>query len=192
MRIFVFIILSCFLLIQGCKNGNMYDKETAMLDSTKIVLQVKLNELKKSEQSMQNFQFPKFDAYYSFLKANVKDTIGRVDANALQAFVNSGTTLKEFNKGKAELIKQTETSITQLQKLSADIKQNNIQNNVLRSYCNSEKGHAEELIKVIEQNIRALNLSLNAYKNSLNRTEEYIKQINNGQLPMLVADSTLE
>jgi hypothetical protein len=123
------------------------------------------------------------------LKSNIKDTIARVDANAIQNFINSGKTISEFSKNKPELIKQTETCILQIQKLSADLKQNNVQSNVAQSYCNTEKGHAEELIKVIESNVKALNLSLNAFKNSLPRTEEYIKHINNGALPTVVNDS---
>ena len=166
----------------------MYEKEIAILDSTKIVLQVKLNELHRSEQSMQNFQFQKFEAYHSFLKNNIKDTIERADANSIQGFLNSGNTISEFTKSKESLIKQTQTSIQQIQKLSADLKQGNIQNKVAQSYCNSEKGHAEELIKVIESNVKALNLSLNTFRSNLPRTEEYIKQINNGVLPTIVSD----
>ena len=170
----------------------MYEKETAILDSTKIVLQVKLSELKKAEQSIQNLQFEKFETYNSFLKSNVKDTVAKTDGNALQLFVKAGATIAEFNKSKTELIKQTETSITQIQKLSSDLKENNVQHNVAQSYYNSEKGHADELIRTIEQNVKALNLSINNYRNSISKTEEYIKHINSGQLPSLVADSTLE
>lgn len=167
----------------------MYEKEISILDSTKIVLQVKLNELKKSELSIQNLQFEK---YNSFLKSNVKDTIGKTEGNALQLFIKSGCTISEFNKSKNELIKQTETSIVQIQKLSSDLKESNVQNNVALSYYSSEKGHADELIKTIEQNVKALNLSINNYRNSISKTEEYIKHINSGQLPNVVTDSTLE
>src|SRR5688572_455890 len=109
MRFLAFIV--ALVVLFSCKRGNMHEKETAILDSTKIVLQVKLNELKKSEQNMQSVQFPKFETYYSFLKSNIKDTVGRIEANAVQQFINSGLNVKEFNKTKAELIKQTETSI---------------------------------------------------------------------------------
>ena len=163
-----------------------------MLDSTKIVLQVKLSELKKSEQVIENLQYSKFEPYASFLKTNVKDTIGKSEGNALQMFVRSGNTIKEFNKSKTELIRQTEVSITQIQKLSSDLKENNVQLNVVQPYYSSERGHADELIKTIEQNIKALNLSLNNYRNSVAKTEEYIKHINNGQLPAVVADSTID
>lgn len=187
---FIIILLTVFLF--SCKRGNIYEKEIALLDSTKIVLQVKLNELKKAEVNIQNLQYPKFETYNAFLRSNVKDTIGRIEGNALQTFINSGNTIKEFNKTKTELIKQTETGILQIQKLSADLKENNIQMNVAQTYYQSEKGHADALIKTIEQNMKALNLGLNSYRNSISKTEEYIKLINNGQLPVVVADSTLE
>ena len=136
--------------------------------------------------------YSKFESYHSFLKSNIKDTIGKTEGNALQLFIKSGNTIGEFIKSKTELIKQTETSITQIQKLSFDLKENNVQLNVVQSFFNSESGHADELIKTIEQNIKAFNLSLNNYRNSVSKTEEYIKQINNGELPKVVADSTLE
>ena len=192
MRFSFFITLLLAVFLFNCKRGNVYEKETAVLDSTKIVLHVKLNELKKAELNIHNLQYPKFETYSVFLRNNVNDTIERSTGNALQAFINSGNTIKEFNKSKNELIKQTETGILQIQKLSADLKENNIQHNVFQSYFNSEKGHADELIKIIEQNMKALNVSLNGYRNSLGKTEDYIKQINNGQLPVVVADSTLE
>ncbi len=192
MRFSFSILILVIAFLFSCKHGNIYEKEIALLDSTKIVLQVKLSELKKAEINIQNLQYPKFETYNAFLRSNVKDTIGRIEGNALQAFINSGNTIKEFNKSKTELIKQTEAGILQIQKLSADLKENNVQMNVAQSYYQSEKGHADELIKTIEQNMKALNLSLNGYRNSLGKTEEYIKFINNGQLPVVVADSTLE
>ena len=191
MRNSFFIIIFASLFIR-CSHTNYYEKETAILDSTKIVLQVKLSELKKSGQIIEALQYPKYEAYAIFLRNNIKDTIGKTEGNALQLFVKSGETISGFNKSKAELIKQTETSIAQIQKLSSDLKENNVQINVVQPYYNSERGHADELIKTIEQNVKALNLSLNNYKNSIVRTEEYIKQINNGQLPTIVADSTLD
>lgn len=192
MRFNFFILIFISLFFVKCKHTNYYEKETAILDSTKIVLQVKLNELKKSEQAIENVQYSKFEGYSSFLKNNIKDTIGKPEGNALQLFIKSGNTIREFNKSKAEIIKQTEISILQIQKLSSDLKENNVQLNVVQPYYNSERGHAAELIKTIEQNIKALNLSLNNYRNAISRTEEYIKQINNGQLPAVVADSTIE
>ncbi len=190
-NLFLIITLSSLFFVK-CGHTNYYEKETSILDSTKIVLQVKLSELKKSEQVMESLQYSKYETYAAFLKNNVKDTIGKTEGNALQMFVKAGETIKGFNKSKPELVKQTEISITQIQKLSSDLKENNVQINVVQPYYNSERGHADELIKTIEQNVKALNLSLNNYKNSLPRTEEYIKRINNGQLPTVVADSTLD
>ena len=190
-RFFPIIILLSFFLAE-CRHTNYYEKETAILDSTKIVLQVKMNELKKSEQAIENLPYSKFDTYASFLKSNVKDTVGKTEGNALRLFIKSGLTIKEFNKSKTELIKQTEISITQIQKLSFDLKENKVQLNVVQPYYYSEIRHADELIRTIDKNSKALNLSLINYRNSIAKTEEYIRQINNGQLPALVADSTLE
>jgi hypothetical protein len=186
-KLILLILLPLFLW--RCGHSHLYDKQTALLDSTKIVLQVKLNELKKAETNIQNLLFFKFDTYSRFLNSNLKDTIDKFQANALRAFISSGKVIKQFNESKAALIKQTETSINQIQKLSGDIKENQIAQNNIDNYFNKEKTEAEKMIEAIEQNIKALNLSLVNFKNSIPRTEDLIKQINHGQLPAVVKDS---
>ncbi len=187
---FLFILLG--IIFWRCGHSNIYNKQITLLDSTKIVLQVKLNELKKAESNISNLPFGKLEAYIVFLNSNLKDTINKFQANALQLFMSSGKTIKQFNESKSALIKQTETSILQIQKLSGDIKENNVSQNVIDNYFSIEKGEADKLINVIEQNIKALNLSLVNFKNSTPRTEELIRQINNGQLPAIVTDSISE
>lgn len=98
----------------------------------------------------------------------------------------------KYNESKGELLKQTETSILQLQKLSSDLKENNLQANQALTYFDNERIHAEKLVTLIEKNIIAVNISLVNFKNNTPRTEELIKQINNGQLPTLVEDSSSE
>lgn len=189
-ELFLIVIFVCLLF--GCRSKNRYEKEIAVIDSTKIVLQVKLNELQRSDQHLENIGFPKYEIYSSFLKTNLKDTLSRSDATALQQFLNSGNTIKQYKTGKSELVHQTEMSIAQLQQLSLDVRENNIQEPAIKAYYSAEKNHAEELITAIEQNVRALNMSIAAYKSGLIKTEEYIRQINNGQLPGVVSDSTSE
>lgn len=191
MRI-LFSILVLLAVFTNCGRKNIYEKEISTIDSTKVVLQVKLNELLRAEKNIELSAFSKFETYEAFLKSNIKDTLNKPEATALQLFLNSGKTIRQFNASKIELIKQTELSIEQLKKLSLDARENNIQQNALQSFYSSEKNHAEELITVIEQNIKALNLSINSYRNSLPRTEEYIRTINNGTLPTLVADTQID
>ncbi len=185
----ILVFLCCF---SSCKNKSLYEKEISIIDSTKIVLQVKLNELNRAENNIESIGFVKYETYRVFLKNNIKDTVIRYEATALQQFVNSGKTIEQFMKNKSELIKQTETSIVQLQKLSTDVKENNLPLNLVQAYFSSEKSHAEELIKTIEQNIKAFNLSVNNYRNSIIKTEEYIRKINNGALPSVVPDANIE
>lgn len=191
MRI-LFSILVLLAVFTNCGRKNIYEKEISTIDSTKVVLQVKLNELLRAEKNIEVSAFSKFETYEAFLKSNIKDTLNKPEATALQLFLNSGKTIQQFNASKTELIKQTELSIEQLKKLSLDARENNIQQNALQSFYSTEKNHAEELITVIEQNIKALNLSINSYRNSLPRTEEYIRTINNGTLPTLVADTQID
>lgn len=191
MKHFLSIIIFVVVLFSSCKNKSNYDKEVAVIDSTKIVLQVKLNELKRAGQNIESSKFAKFEIYLAFLKSNIKDTLSKTDATAVQVFLNSGEVIKQFSGVQPELVRQTELSINQLQKLSIDAKEGNLRPDAVQAYYSTEKSHAEELIIAIEKNIKALNLSINNYRNSLIKTEDYIKQINNGILPTVVSDTNL-
>jgi hypothetical protein len=187
-----YIAIIFVALLFSCGPSHLYDKQTSVLDSTKIVLQVKINELKKIETNIEQRGFSKFEIYKKFLKSNVNDTISRVEASALQQFLNAGEVIQIYNQGKSDIIQQTEISVAQLQKLSSDLKENNLPQNQALNYFDAEKDHAGKLVSVIERNINAVNISLVNFKTALPRTEEYIKKINNGQLPTVVADATSE
>jgi hypothetical protein len=197
LRVFVslwqlILVITVLFFLSGCRQKSPYEKETALLDSVKIVLQVKLNELKKAETNVQNTGFSKYEIYSRFLSGNLKDTIEKSQANAVRSFINSGKTVSSFNKTKPDLIRETEKTISQLQKLSSDLKEENIQPNAVRTYFDTETSHADKLITTIEQNIKSVNIGLINFRNAVPRTEELIKQINNGQLPTVVADTTSE
>ncbi|MGZ4036712.1 MAG: hypothetical protein ACXVPQ_02720 [Bacteroidia bacterium] len=187
-----FIFLNLVLAFCGCSHSHFYDKQVALLDSTKIVLQVKLNELKKVETNIQQRGYSKYELYKRFLNSSLKDTISRHEATTIQQFLNAGEIIKQYSDGKNELIRQTETSIVQLQKLAADLRENNIHQRQALQFFETEKTHADKLVQVIEKNITAANIALMNYKSSTPRTEELIRQINHNQLPSVVADSTAE
>lgn len=192
MRFFSSIVVFCLLAFISCQTKNNYEKETAQLDSLKIVLQVKLSELKKAEANVNNYSFSKFEAYSRFLSNNLKDTVDKSQANALRNFISAGKTISDFTVLKPALIKETETAISQLQKLSGDLKENAVQQNAVQAYMDTEKTHAEKLVTVIEQDLKSLNISLINFKNAVPKTEELIKHINNGELPSIVAESGAE
>lgn len=87
-RSIIFIFSS--LLLYSCGPSHLYDKQASVLDSTKIVLQVKLNELKKIETNIEQRGFSKYEAYKKFLNSNLNDTLSRIEATAVQQFLNSG------------------------------------------------------------------------------------------------------
>jgi hypothetical protein len=181
--------LGLLLFLSNCHPKNPYEKEILLLDSIKIVLQVKLNEVKKAEVNVNSISFSKYETYSRFLTSNLKDTIGKSEASALSNFIIAGRNISNFMAAKPALIKETEITISQIQKLSADLKENNVAPNSVQSFFNSEKIHAEQLINTIEQHMRTLNISLINFRNALPRTENLIRDINNGQLPSVVANN---
>jgi len=183
------IISFVAILLSNCAQKSVYDKETSTLDSLKIVLQVKRNELNKFDKAIESISAYKLKTYGAFLKSNLKDTINKNQANTLQIFLNAVEALTEFEKMRAPLASQTEISITQLQTLSADLKANLIQSDQATRFITNEKHNADRQISILEQTIKTLNISIINIRNYLPKTEDLIKQINGGKLPSVVSDS---
>src|SRR5947209_4187471 len=94
-------ILFILTALLGCGHSRLYNKQISVLDSTKIVLRVKLNELKKAETNIQLRGYSKYDLYKQFLNSNLKDTISHSEATTLQQFLSSGEVIKHYNETKS-------------------------------------------------------------------------------------------
>lgn len=181
------VFITTFFL--SCKPQPVFDKDTALLDSIKIVLQVKINELQRTQENIKQASFSGYTVYASFLKSNLPDTIAKSEAVFIQQFLNSGRAIQQFNNELPGLLKESKIAVSQLQKLSGDVKENNIASNQKQNYIQAETKHANQTIETIEKNIRALNGSLFVFNANYRKTEEYIKKNNHGQLPSLVTET---
>jgi hypothetical protein len=183
------IAMVCNFLFIQCHSKNLYPKETSSLDSLKIVLQVKKQELNKSTIHMSQYGFDKYEPYKKFLLEHIKDTILRVEATALQLYIKSGNLLTNYNMNMPKQNGEVELTISQLQLLSEDLKSNNIPANKVQDYYENEIAHATMLIARMEKDLLLVNSALNGLNTSRSKVEDFLRKNNLGELPKLVNDS---
>lgn len=181
----VFVILISILL-SCCGNSGIKLQQTKTVDSLqtnllsnkKLLLQIDSVELSKA--------INKFEIYKQFIKSNIKDTINKTDAYAIQSFINAGNNLQSIQLNKINLITRINLLSNQLLKLGTDIKNNSFQNNQINGFIETEKLMQVEIAKfcIEEQNNYFKNLQ--QLKTNLYLVEQFILKRNNNQLPTVI------
>jgi hypothetical protein len=181
----VFVILISILL-SCCGNSGIKLQQTKTVDSLqtnllsnkKLLLQIDSVELSKA--------INKFEIYKQFIKSNIKDTINKTDAYAIQSFINAGNNLQSIQLNKINLITRINLLSNQLLKLGTDIKNNSFQNNQINGFIETEKLMQVEIAKfcIEEQNNYFKNLQ--QLKTNLYLVEQLILKRNNNQLPTVI------
>jgi hypothetical protein len=125
----------------------------------------------------------KYEVYQQFIKSNVKDTLSKEEAYALQSFIIAGENLKAVSENKKRLMARTNLLSNQLNKLQIDIK-NNINNAAeTNNYLNAEKAAQAELTNFCENEQSNYFKNLQQLKTNLYLIEQLILARNNNLLP---------
>ena len=184
----IFLLLFCIL--SSCTNSNEQAKQIKSLDSISGALNQKVIELQKTDTLILEKALTKFNNYKQFIKQNINDTVTKKEADAVQQFFASGTTLEIFFINRKTILARAQLVNAQLTKLILDITQNTIEQKQLQEFTFAEKEQANDVIQKSFLQQQLFNSNLQQFKNALPMVEELIKTKNNGQLPTIVKDTT--
>ncbi len=181
----VFVVLISFLL-SSCNNGDVKLQQTKTIDSLQTTLLSNKKLLSQIDSTELSKAINKFEIYKQFINSNIKDTINKTDAYAIQSFINAGNNLQTIQLNKINLITRINLLSNQLLKLSTDIKNNSFQSSQINGFIASEKVAQTEISKycIEEQNNYFKNLQ--QLKTNLYLVEQFILKRNNNQLPTVI------
>ncbi len=177
-----------FLLVSCSVSSEESVKKAAQIDSIRVVINVKAQELKQTDSALISRAIGKFNTYTVFIQTNINDTLNKEEANVLQQFYTSGNALITFQKNKQTLLSRTNLLMDQLSDLIKDAN-NGLHLSLLNEYLNKEAKAADELIKNVDEQNKLYQKSIQDFKNALPLTEELIRKRNNGQLPGIINDA---
>lgn len=181
------IILSLSaLLLPMCKPSHAYDKYIKELDSLKVVVEQAIDNFRTID-SLQCYEaLSKQHTFNAFIATHLKDTVSKSEAEALQLFSATGKPINNYLAMRPVWLAEAHTRVKQLNALSTDLKNNNIEAAEAVQFINDEKKQSEKIIEELKLNTVLLRKHLDFYSKNLPVIESLIKKINGGELPELI------
>jgi hypothetical protein len=183
LKVFQLFVGLFLFFISACGNYEAQLNQQKTIDSLQTTLIVNKNHLLQIDSAELLKAISKYEVYQQFIKSNVKDTLSKEEAYALQSFIIAGENLKAVSENKKRLMARTNLLSNQLNKLQIDIK-NNINNAAeTNNYLNAEKATQAELTNFCENEQSNYFKNLQQLKTNLYLIEQLILARNNNQLP---------
>jgi hypothetical protein len=191
MRWIVYIVLFAWLLFTGsCSQNDVYLQRSKTLDSLSGAVNSMINELAKADTAVLELSIVRVTYYKQFIEQNIRDTIDKINADNLQHFYISGHNLQSFAVNRTAIRVRALKVNSQLEKLGTDVRNKSLTVEELNNYCAAEKQNAAGLLDLGHSQMKLFHQSLEEFRNSLNGVETLIRSHNNGELPVIVKDTT--
>lgn len=172
-------------IFSACSDYNVQLKQSKTIDSLQTTLIVNKKHLTQIDSAELLKAIYKYEAYQQFIKSNVKDTLKKEEAYALQSFVIAGENLKSIFENKKRLQARTILLEAQLNKLEADIENKANRAAETSIYLNNEKAAQAELTNLCGNELSNYHKNLQQLKTNLYLIEQLILARNNNQLPII-------
>ncbi|MES2132015.1 MAG: hypothetical protein V4506_06665 [Bacteroidota bacterium] len=183
----LFIILGfSTLLLPMCKPAHAYDKYIKELDSLKVVVEQAVDNFNTVDSLACYEAWAKQDTYSSFLSARLNDTVSAKEAESLQHFFNIGKPLHDYLTMRSVWVSEAKTGIKQVSQLSNDLKNGSVETAEAIEFINDEKKSSEKIIEELKVNTALIRKHLEVYTKTLPAIENMIRNINSGELPVII------
>ncbi len=170
-------------MLPMCKPSHAYDKYIKELDSLKIVVEQTIDNFNTIDSALCYEAYSKQYTYTIFITANLKDTVSKSSAEAMQTFFATGKPINNYLAMRPVWLAEARTRVKQLSTLSTDLKNGTIETAEAVEFINEEKKQSEKIIEELKVNTSLLRKQLEQYAKNLPVIEGMIKELNGGQLP---------
>ena len=174
------------LLFSSCNNSHVYDKYVKELDSLKVVVEQSVSNFKTIDSVACYNAYSKQFTYASYINVNLRDTVSKSTAEALQTFYMLGKNMVNYLAMRSIWLAEAQKSITQLTNLSHDLKNKSVEDEEAIEFINEEKKEAEKIIAELKENTEAIRFQIEQFNLTLPIAEEVVKKLNQGVLPEIV------
>ena len=174
------------LLFSSCNNSHVYDKYVKELDSLKVVVEQSVSNFKTIDSVACYNAYSKQFTYASYINVNLRDTVSKSTAEALQTFYLLGKNMVNYLAMRSIWLAEAQKSITQLTNLSHDLKNKSVEDEEAIEFINEEKKEAEKIIAELKENTEAIRFQIEQFNLTLPIAEEVVKKLNQGVLPEIV------
>lgn len=174
------------MFFSSCHKSDKYEKYIKELDSLKIVIEQSIVNFNSIDSATCYNAYSKQYTYANFINVNLKDTVPKATAEALQTFYLLGRNMENYLDMRPVWILESHKSITQLINLSHDLKNGSVTDKEAVDFINEEKKEAEKIIRELNENTEIIRRMMEQFTKTLPTAEEVTKRINNNVLPALI------
>jgi hypothetical protein len=193
MRFALHIALGTFVLSQlfSCRSSETYLAYARSIDSLSGAISTLESQLKSVNEGELADMKNRYDAYSTFIKQHLQDTISKSEASDLQRFYEAGKQLDAFVDNRQRLSERAALLKQQLTDLSRDVRLRNTDEERLNEYFMNERGSATEFVNAAGTELTNYVEASKQFKLSLPAVGNIIRKRNNGELPRVVKNNSL-
>jgi hypothetical protein len=188
MRLRIYIFSISWVLV-SCGDAAVRRQANTTLDSISGVLAVSSDLLLKTDTAALQKAIQRFHEYNAFISQAVTDTLEKNEADELQHFYSAGSRLKSFAANRNLLLSRAALVNQQLKKLRNDAG-GGIDTDALRNHLAGETKATAELTQAMLNEKNRCSENLERFRVSLPVVQALIRKRNNGQLPVVIRDTT--
>jgi hypothetical protein len=191
MRSLLYIVcfLACLPFV-SCNRTALYEQRAKTLDSLSGAVNNLASVLQKQDTVQLQEDLTQYSYYSSFIEASRFDTLNKEEADHLQRFYHSGMTLVSFSENRKTILARILLLNSQYKRLAADIRSRAGTIDQLDAFVEQEKREAAQVLELGNQQQQEYFRSLEEYHRSVKEVEKIIRLYNNGQLPIIVTDTS--
>ena len=174
------------MFFSSCHKSDKYEKYIKELDSLKIVIEQSIVNFNSIDSATCYNAYSKQYTYANFINVNLKDTVPKATAEALQTFYLLGRNMENYLAMRPVWILESHKSITQLTNLSHDLKNGSVTDKEAVDFINEEKKEAEKIIIELNKNTDSIRFQLEQFNLNIATVEIVVKKLNHEILPEIV------
>jgi hypothetical protein len=187
--IYILFVLALFILTERCGNQDTYRQKIRTLDSLGGAVNAMLGELQRTDTVMIQRSISKYGYYRQFIRQQVNDTLTKPEADVLQQFFSAGKRLESYSHNRLTVLARARLLNSQLVKLTADAREQAIDEESLSRFAQQEHMEAARLMRTGYEQQKTLYQAQKDFSNSLKGVEQLIRARNNGSLPTVIRDT---
>jgi hypothetical protein len=184
---FFFPICFLFLLVTSCGKKLNLSKEKKTTDSLKSELVKIASDFSRLDSSKITAAASEIKDYFNFINPRIKDTITRDEAAALSEFKNISKAFGKYIRTKKELARYYKFNLKQLEDLSFDMENGNIdvRDSALK-YLNQEIKANQQLMTMMKLHNQIIPQKLKRYDSLVPVVMEFARKISKGENTPLI------
>ncbi len=174
----------------NCNKADVYKEKGKTLDSLNGVVSSTIRAFQLGVDSVSlEKSILRFEYYREFIRQNVNDTLEKGEADDLRHFYSAGNNLSSFSINRKQILQRVFLINQQLQNLSKDVLEKNIEPERLNKYTAQEASEVRRIVDLAYAQQKLYQTRQEEFKIALKGMENLIRRRNNGELPQIIKDT---